>query len=227
MARVARAASPRENDLAPGQAPAGFTYLPGSPASQESYLCALLRRSLNGSAQDRIRAHSAFCRVLHDDTVLIATKYYPVSGSTGGEVLESMRRACPDSGEAGSTEWSFHWQAVPFEAAYSRPSCGAAISARITITLPTWKPAHADPDEVAAWGQFSHALLYHEQGHQLIAEFTLAVLRLRIDQNSSLTNPLPIDDVCDEVAEEYGNLDRQYDRATWHGALQGAVFSYE
>lgn len=200
----------------------------GVPATQEGYLLAQLKLALYGSAWDRTRAHGAFCRVLDRDRVWVHTRYYTVSGATHDEILTSLRSSSTviEEGDAvGSTQWSYHWQAAPELVGTGRGLLNASLMARITITMPRWKSA-GDPALVSQWNSFSHALLYHEQGHQLIAEFTLAVLRLRLDQNAHSIAPMPISDVCDGVMRDYGDLDDRYDQITQHGALQGAVFNY-
>ena len=200
----------------------------GNPATHEAYLLALLRRALNGSAWDRTRADGAFCRVLDNDQVWVHTRYYAVRGSTQNEIWTSLSRSSTvisDGDAVGSTQWSYHWQAEPDDSHASRPVINATLTAHITITLPRWEGA-GDPALVSSWDSFAHALLYHEQGHQLIAEFTLAVLRLRLDQNAHSPAPMPIGDVCDGVMRDYGDLDDRYDQITEHGALQGAVFEY-
>lgn len=200
----------------------------GTPATEEGYLLALLQRALYGSARDRKRADGAFCRILSGDQVWIHTRYYRVTGSTTDEIWDSMRRSAAviaDGDAVGSTQWTYRWKAVPELKLCGRETFNASLYARIVITLPEWKPQSSDSEDLSpAWNDFSHSLLYHEQGHQLIAEFTLSVLRLRLDQNARSPSPIPVSDVCAAVMRDYGDLDDRYDQVTRHGALQGAVF---
>jgi predicted secreted Zn-dependent protease len=196
----------------------------------ERSLFAALTRALYGSANDRSRADSAFTSMLGQDDVRIVWRVYPVRGANGDQVWDSLLKesaALTNSPDVGITKWVYQWKTVPEVDPHGRQVFNALITSQITITMPQWKPSGpVSPDLRARWQAFYSALTYHEQGHQLIAEFTLAVLRLRIDENNRKPFPEPISDVCSRVMQDYALLNDQYDQATQHGALQGAVFRY-
>jgi predicted secreted Zn-dependent protease len=157
---------------------------------------------------------------------------YPVSGRTPSE----LRLALADSGlvdnsgaqSAALTKWHVTW-------AYTYgpgPSGDCELSRirvalRVITTMPEWDPPPAaDPDLVESWEHFENALIFHERGHALNG------LDLAAEILAALRNLRPSDN-CDRLASRANTKangyladaqddDRAYDRATDHGATQGA-----
>ncbi|HEX5324261.1 MAG TPA: DUF922 domain-containing protein [Capsulimonadaceae bacterium] len=200
------------------------------PLPTEAALFAVLNRALYGSSRDRIKADAEFARVVGRDNMIVRWKFYAVRGTDAPKLWNSMQQtssALTNSPDVGITKWDYQWKAVPEIDADGRQVFNAAVAGKITITMPKWKRSGDESqDLVARWHDFYAALVYHEQGHQLIAEFTLAVLRLRIEENDRRRFPEPINDVCNQAMQDYAFLNDQYDQTTQHGALQGAVFPY-
>jgi predicted secreted Zn-dependent protease len=156
---------------------------------------------------------------------------YSIAGETPSELRLALSRSglvdATGAQSAALTNWHVRW-------AYSYgadPSGDCAlsrirVSLRVTITMPVWEPpASADPDLVESWGRYENALTFHERGHaqnglDAAAEISAALRSMEpsaCDRLEAIANATAYDYLA-----EGQHADRAYDRATEHGATQGA-----
>jgi len=183
----------------------------------ETELSDLVEKGCYGTEQDRQKANAVFLRVLGDDIVEpVQYIYFPVTGSTRSDVVTSYRNG---ASQRGFLEWGYtksDWLEQP------SPGKGVQLSLRTTITLPQWTSDQGtSPDLISKWTSFYNALAFHEQGHALIFEYGVAVMRLRLNQAPTLAIASAI---CSKEAAEMQSLSDEYDQRTQHGVLQGANF---
>lgn len=157
------------------------------------------------------------------------TNYYAVTGATPREIRFSITQARPWKTRFtwdGFTDWKVTWR---FETSREADGCRVANFrpvAVITTTLPRWTPPPGVAPEVRqAWQQYSVALVQHETVH---ARYAFAA----VEEMNRKVPALPIMP-CDELAErinqlanqimdDYRRREKDYDKRTNNGALQGA-----
>ncbi|HZS60042.1 MAG TPA: DUF922 domain-containing protein [Gemmatimonadaceae bacterium] len=100
--------------------------------------------------------------------------WYPISGSTRGELQREMALHGPHDDEgahAGMTRTWTNWH-IHLGGGNANPCYMQTIEVTVhdTVTLPLWTPPlHANSDLVAEWGRFVTMLGRHEAGHRAIA----------------------------------------------------------
>lgn len=163
-------------------------------------------------------------------TVRWTTNYYPVTGATVGEIHQSMSRSRPwkeKSTHDGLTDWRIQWR---YQITSSPGECRLAAfttTTTITITLPRWvRPTNALPEATTNWSRYITALGHHEAGHAqhglaAVAEQHRRISQLGPDPNCDALKKR-INDLAQQIVDDYGRRDREYDARTEHGAKQGA-----
>jgi predicted secreted Zn-dependent protease len=165
------------------------------------------------------------------NTVHWQTNYYPVTGATIGEIHQSLSRNRPWRGQSqldGLTDWRVQWR---YQFTSSPGECrltSFATTTTITITLPRWhRPTNASLEVVTNWVRYITALGQHEAGHARIGLAAAAEQQRRIPALASDSNcealKRRINDLAQQIVDDHGRQDREYDRETEHGAKQGAV----
>jgi len=164
------------------------------------------------------------------NTVYWTTNYYSVTGATVGEIHQSLSRNRPwkdKSTHHGLTDWRIQWR---YQVASSPGECRLAAfttTTTITVTLPRWmRPSNALPEATTNWSRYITALGQHEAGHAQHGLAAAAEQHRRVPQLASEMNcdalKKRIDDLAQQIVDEYGRRDREYDERTGHGAKQGA-----
>lgn len=162
-------------------------------------------------------------------TVQWVTNYYAVTGATPREIRFSITQARPWKNRFtwdGFTEWKVTWR---FQAAREGDACRVANfrpSAIVTTTLPSWRPPPGVAPEVRqAWQQYFVALVQHETVHGRYAHAAVEEMNRKIPA-LPLTpcNELPekINQLANQIMDDYRRREKEYDERTNHGALQGA-----
>ena len=165
------------------------------------------------------------------DSLRWVTNYYSITGSTLGEIRQSLLQSRPwriQSTVDAMTDWRIEWQSTV------TPSNGAcrcdsfATKTTITNTLPGWRPpTNAPPALTNAWVRYFKALAEHEAGHAQLALAAAAELHQRIgDLGEARDCPAmkkKINDLARQVLDDYRKRDKEYDQRTAHGVKQGAV----
>ena len=124
------------------------------------------------------------------DTVTWTTNSYPVTGSTLGEIHQSLRLARATRNNAkwdGLTEWNINWRFALTESGDECRVASFSTKTTLTLTLPRWSaPTNATPATRSEWRRYITALAQHELGH---AQFDqLAAAEERQSQDSHPTS---------------------------------------
>jgi len=152
--------------------------------------------------------------------------YYDITGSTAGELRESMDRLRPKDPYDGNrpvdvyTDWHIKWNWP----GYGTDDCdlsAAVVTYEIKVTLPRWKaPADANPELIARWEQYIQNLVFHEKGH--IDNIVNNYLDMKIAIQGATCSTA--DAAAQKALEPLREFDANYDSQTNHGANQGVVF---
>jgi predicted secreted Zn-dependent protease len=167
---------------------------------------------------------------LAQSTVHWTTNYYAVTGTTLGEIRDSLSRSRPwkdKSSLDALTQWRIEWR---YQFASSAAGCRCTsftTKTTIAITLPRWtRPTNAAPETATHWDRYMIALRQHELGHAQIGLAAAAEQHKRISQVGARTDcealKKKIDLLAQQTVEDYGRRDQEYDERTGHGAKQGA-----
>ena len=150
--------------------------------------------------------------------------YYAVGGTTPAQVRERMDARAPRSpdGYPGDAfaRWEFRWNWP----GYGSSSCSlsqAKVTLKVTVSFPRWTHPKAAPASlVTAWARYSRALAKHEQGHvdRVRARYP-AVVRAIKNATCGTANAAAL-----RQLSVIRKGDVAYDKATEHGATQGARF---
>lgn len=172
----------------------------------------------------------AAARARGQNNLTWVTNYYAVTGSTFGEIMESLDQSRPAWLRAplvGLTEWSIHWHMnmVPSDKGYRCSTFTTRTT--LTNTLPFWRaPTNASYRVTQAWRNFVGNLAIHEGGHSRIALAAAAEIHQEVRKikdapdMDSLRNQ--INDTAMGVLRRYQAKEVEYDRITAHGAHQFA-----
>ena len=164
------------------------------------------------------------------DTVVWTTNSYPVTGSTLGEIHQSLRQARVTRNNTkwdALTEWNISWRFSLTNAAGACSVGTSAIKTSITLTLPRWTaPTNATPATRDEWRRYVAALAQHELGHAQLAQLAAAGVRKKMSEPPDLScaelkSRLNAD--CNTVVENFKKRDQEYDERTRHGETQGAA----
>ena len=168
---------------------------------------------------------------LAQNTVHWTTNYYAVTGATLGEIQQSLSQNRPWKEKStldGLTDWRVQWH---YQLTSSPGQCrltSFTTTTTIAITIPRWiRPTNASLEAVTNWNRYITALVQHEAGHAQIglaaaveqhrripalgSDVTCAVLKKRINE------------LAQQIVDDHGRRDREYDVQTEHGARQGAT----
>ncbi|HEX5324279.1 MAG TPA: tetratricopeptide repeat protein, partial [Capsulimonadaceae bacterium] len=147
------------------------------PMPTEADLYNALKKGCYGTQDDRLAADVLFRRVLqNDDIEPVNYVLYPVYGYSVQEIRSSQEQTKSLAGisEWGYTKstWSSHYDT----------SNHVQFILKTSISMPQWTPKSPDHTTPPSyWPGFYNALLFHEQGHALIGEYIVALMRLRIN----------------------------------------------
>ena len=164
------------------------------------------------------------------DTVTWTTNSYPVTGSTLGQIHQSLRQARVTRNNTkwdAVTEWNISWR---FSLTDSSGACRvdtSSIQTTIALTLPRWTaPTNATTATREEWRRYVTALAQHELGHAQLAQLAAAGVRKKMSEPPDLScaelkSRLNAD--CNTVVENFKKRDQEYDERTRHGETQGAA----
>jgi len=192
----------------------------------EAPLLKWLASGVNADPDSRAQAVLHIQDALAGQSIKGAVAYYGVTGSTHVDIRRSMearRSRYTHADFDANTEWRIHYKYTP--AADQNGASTFTADETITITLPQWQ-AEKDGDAALAraWDTFSRNLVFHEEGHYLIDEACLAAMRTRVARLPADAPFADVDALCKQTMRDYGAMNDDYDRATHHGATQGASF---
>lgn len=164
---------------------------------------------------------------------------YDFYGSREADAAQSLRQrlivTSDYSGQkkrfTGQAEWHIEWRPC-FEARGN--GCrigGVASTVNVTYTLPRWADRDGAPGQLRGrWDRYMASLAEHEKGHGRIA---LEVAKIIEDElvglgNTESCNAVNTDAarLVDLIMQRGEAMQREYDRATGHGSLQGAQFPF-
>ena len=164
------------------------------------------------------------------DKVQWTTNYYRVGGDMLPEIHQSLREGRPWKGKSaqdGLTDWRVEWR---FELRRSENGCQIhqfTTTTTIVITLPRWTAStNAAPGVRQKWARYIAALNQHEAGHAKIGLAVAAELRKQVEkireEQSCETLKETLNALGWRVVDDFKTKDKDYDRTTQHGAMQGA-----
>jgi predicted secreted Zn-dependent protease len=166
--------------------------------------------------------------------ITIATHYYAVKGDTADQIRRHLNQVGPFVHSSnrrfdGYTHWQIRWQYWYTKTNNACRVRKAIVNTDVTMTLPKWQAARQpSPGLTDHWNAYVAALKQHEAGHQ----------QNGISASGEILSALqtfPPYPTCNELSQaanatgnhlvqKYAKQDVEYDRATQHGANQGAMF---
>jgi predicted secreted Zn-dependent protease len=154
---------------------------------------------------------------------------YEVSGATDQQILSDLRKLGPSEGNRrffGYTSWRIRWRMAVRPVGGGSCALGnVRVTLDLTTTLPRWE-AHgpSDAELVEAWEAFVVALRRHESGHgRFAADGARRILeRLRFIRGPCNALRREADAIAQGILRRVREQSAEYDRATRHGAEQGA-----
>lgn len=171
-----------------------------------------------------------------DVEVVTHLENYPAEGNTEDELLASMKAKGLPGGHAAYTRWD-----IRSNHRYGLVGDGCRlVNPRVTFTvdyiLPEWKGAEtADPALREKWQIFLAALKKHEERHKdigLEAAGEMEQELVKIEKAGTGAGNCGV--IQDKVRSAKNaalktarKKEEQYDRETYHGALQGARWDYK
>ena len=173
---------------------------------------------------------TGLCGANAEDTTIIRTNTYTVSGTTIREIRADLARKRPWKSELdGYTAWKIDWS---YRTETTESGCrlhSFNVRTEITITVPRWTPPeNTDPQTKANWAAYISGLLAHEDGHKRIALAAANEVRSRVKQVASATTCGELDAAikreADKAVEEFKRREKLYDERSDHGRKDGATF---
>jgi predicted secreted Zn-dependent protease len=169
---------------------------------------------------------------LAQNSLMITTNFYHVSGATEQELRDSIHQSRPwkDRSEGDAhTEWKIEWS---FNLASSEQEFQVqsfATKTTINVTLPKRIPNPQAPGPLdQKWARYINALKAHEEGHKQIALSAAAEIRKRVGalgaeptREAVVTS---INTAANQTIAQYRQKEAEYDRKTAHGVTEGARF---
>lgn len=160
-------------------------------------------------------------------------EYYEVCGCCQEELQCDLSKKCIRKGDGkkydSATEWKVTWE---YDHA-GMPEICAAASFRVTVDIvyhyPKWAiPSNAPPQLVEKWKAYLKNLEIHEKGHRdravgAATELSRTVSKLPLSRTCSDLDRA-IRALCRTRLARLKDDQKQYDAATNHGVVQGAVF---
>lgn len=172
-------------------------------------------------------------RIVLAPTVREKHELYEIKGYGEKELRDQMTQqgtAWSDGKKYDSvTRWHVKWD---YEHDRSLQSCSAEAfqaTAEITIRYPTWVRTDDAPQELAdKWDAYLVSLIEHEKGHrdmvvEAVEDLTRAVAHLPAAPTCAELDRR-VRSLCHERMAKLNDEAKDYDAATGHGAVQGAVF---
>lgn len=171
---------------------------------------------------------------LANPAVTIKTVNYRITGTTAQQLRQQMNQLGPlDQHENrrfdARTNWHVYWNYRYAQAGDRCRITSASIRTDVVFTLPQWaKPQHPPQTLVNQWNRYLQALQRHENGHkdhgiaagnEILNQLQTFSIPGRCDQITTAANT-----AARQIIAKYGQQDVAYDRATNHGATQGARF---
>lgn len=158
-------------------------------------------------------------------------EYYEIKGNCETDLQSQLRRNCItwDDGKKydSLTTWRVKW-----DYDRDRATC-APDSFRLTVDIvyryPKWSPpGDAPPQLVEKWDRYMKSLITHEKGHRdmvvkAATEVSRAVAGLPPAPTCAELKQ-KVCALCCELMDKLKAEEKKYDEATFHGAVQGAVF---
>ena len=153
---------------------------------------------------------------------------FRITGSTADELRAELERLGPGDFHA-RTDWSVSWS---YPCAQAETGCGTgpvAVAVRVITTLPDWAPpVDAQSELIQQWGIYIAALRAHEDGHKAIGLEAGNQILQHLQTLAAYPSCDDLEHAADEigrrVTDEARRRETAYDRATRHGATQGARF---
>ncbi len=169
---------------------------------------------------------------LAQDTLRWTTNYYRVTGNTPREVRQSINENRPWRGRNDSdaiTAWSVTWT---FTVAAVDQGCrpeSVRTTTVITTTLPVYVPPTNAPTELKQrWAAYFSALSKHEAQHAAMATRAAADIQARLSAAGERVNcptlQRDLNALAEAIMARYRQEEREMDRLTRHGAVDGARF---
>lgn len=169
-----------------------------------------------------------------EPVVKIQYNNYAVSGSTVSEIQDQMFEQGPldpleQQRYAANTDWHVNWS---YKYAMTDQGCKVTsfkANVDIVFTLPQWSTPHATSASlVESWNEFLAALQIHENGHMMHGIATGQAVLYGLSQlpayESCEALQMAANTTARSIIHYYNRLDIDYDAATRHGFVQGAVF---
>jgi predicted secreted Zn-dependent protease len=158
------------------------------------------------------------------------TNYYAVTGATTREIRSSISQSRPWKNRFtwdGFTDWKVTWRfRTSGEADGNCRVSDFRPSAVVTTTLPRWTPPPDVSTEVKqAWQRYFVALLQHETVHGRYAYAAVEEMQRKIPALPAMSCDelqKKINDLANQIMDDYRRREKEYDQRTQHGALQGA-----
>ncbi len=170
--------------------------------------------------------------LLAEPAISIETRYYPVSGANSTEIWQSIQRRGP-LGKDGKryhayTKWNINWRYRWVETPERCHLTSTSVSVEVEYLLPQLTSSRFDqPDFRKKWNRYYDALFAHEQQHK---DFAVAAgreiedrLKQEDEQSSCKRLQARLEQAAQQVIDQYGAKEREFDRVTDHGVKQGVV----
>lgn len=160
-------------------------------------------------------------------------EYYEIKGNSEEQLRNEMcRNGCKwkDGKTYDSvTNWHVTWDYDYDQAPQTCAADSFRATVNITFRYPKWVRTGDVPGQLAAkWDSFMKSLVEHEAGHRDMAVEAAAEL----SRDVAGLPPAPtceeldrtVRSLCHERLKKLNNDAKEYDEATRHGSVQGAVF---
>lgn len=154
---------------------------------------------------------------------------YAVTGSTVaqiGAVIDLLGPARDGRRFGAYTDWEVAWSYDPTIRGGEHVFDALSVDVTIAVTLPRWRPVASAPREVVeAWRRYRDAVERHEDGHRSIAVEAGRAVHDALAALPGYPSKTALREAAAAAAgralDEHGARERDYDRATDHGAKQG------
>ncbi len=177
-----------------------------------------------GSVALTLPHQTAQTKPISQVTIANATMvYYDITGNTAAQLRAQLNAKGPlyrTERFDALTQWFVRWNWP----GYGSPTCrlqNAVVSYEVKVTFPRWRaPANASPALVQRWNRYMQALALHERGHVDHLANNYQTVATAIQRATCTTAEAAAQNALGPLRQ----YDLDYDRATNHGATQGARF---
>ncbi len=166
--------------------------------------------------------------------VIEVDSVYAISGFTHDDVLREMHRNGPGADDVGVrlglhvSQWRYSYQYADSGGSGRCRLTEAQVLLRSVIVLPDWTNASTAPPDVASgWRPFLRSLSDHEDGHRsraMAQGVTLWTSLLGLEAADCPGLEARVRQTAESVLADGREIQSRYDRATGHGATQGATW---